>query len=495
MRKSVIFGGLIGLNLILFVLLLLSFLGGDPAVEGAPTLAVPAPDVTTAEVDVSPTPTTAMPTETVAPSPTSSPESLEIATATAAATATLVTPQMDQHIVEEEENLSYISTLYNISVDDLIRANNLEEPYIIQPGDVLLIPREPLPPPTPGPTASPDAGALEPLPTLIRVDVAPYAPGSQPDWPPSLVTGDLGASYPLTRYTPSGAVLLHYQPGTRPAATIETLSPTVDNLWVEVQEQLGGRLFEQVDVYLAGTLFADNPSLQGLSQSRDFFTRVLVNGAFDPGEEKYIIAHELTHIGALNLFSRASSTMIHEGLATYLPQRYLVDEAGYLPLAEICAAAWRGGAFRSARTLSTLRYEPGEFNGHIRTFFHYNLAGCFVQHLVDNYGMQRLGRVYNNGDYYGVYGKTFGQLDREWQEALATTEVFVDAGAFVALVEEVADAYDYYLDRSDEGIHLNYDAYLTLNRARLAVNQGNLEEARAALASYWERLGSDSVGD
>ena len=36
------------------------------------------------------------------------------------------------------------------------------------------------------------------------------------------------------------------------------------------------------------------------------------------------------------------------------------------------------------------------------------------------------------------------------------------------------------------GYHANFDAYLLLNQARLAANQGKLDEAAATLNLFWE---------
>src|SRR5690606_16956059 len=132
-------------------------------------------------------------------------------------------------------------------------------------------------------------------------------------------------------------------------------------------------------------------------------------------ERDYILAHELAHVAATHILGPASSTMLHEGLATYLPQSYLTDDAGYLSIETICAAAYQTDAFRSATQLSQLAYGETAFGGHIRTFFNYNLAGCFVGYLLQTYGMESLDQLYDSGDYAAVYGLTLGELDAAWQ--------------------------------------------------------------------------------
>ena len=509
--KWLVIFGLVGLSGILagVVLVLGTMLvqnGNEP-----PTMAPVAEQASSATPSLAAT--SALATATTAAQRIQETETNPTATALSATTTASPLPEPTAvpfitHTVASGENLTQIALGYNLTVEDILAANEIADRDLIQEGQELRIPvlpadvgvlaaaatRTPEPaeteaaaaggatatstPTTSGPTAAPTSGGT---------DEGYARPTAAADWPPSVISGDLAGNYPGIQETASRDVLIHYQYRTYPANNIEMLAATIDAIFAELQGEMGGQVGRQVDVYLGGTLFSVNPALQGYTQSWEFRSFVLVNGAFHPGERNYILGHELSHVAATHILGPASSTMIHEGLAAYLPQRYLVEEAGYLPIEEICAAAYQTDAFRPAVELAQLAYGANAFGGHIRTFFNYNLSGCFVGYLLENFdnGMDRLDRVYDTGDYAGVYGMTLGELDQAWQASLETVPLTVDAAAFVDTVEEVAATYERYVTESAGGYHANYEAYLHLNQARLTANRGHLAEARAELETFW----------
>lgn len=503
--------GLVGLaGLVAGVVMVLSlFVLGEEPVE--PTLAPVAADVevTTPPAGDTPQETMQTPQATAVPATASAtpvigggePAATSPQTAPPATTGA-VSPTASPfitHTVRQDETLTAIAVGYNVSVEAITEANQLADENLIVPGQLLRIPiypsdvgvvaagaATPTAEATPQSTSSP-ATAASAGPTATTA--GPSTAATPSGWPPSIISGDLSGNYPLQAATGSGALIIHYQPDTYPAANIDTLAPTIDNIFAELQTRMGGQVPQVVDVYLGGTLFGVNPSLQGFTQSYEFRSFVLVNGAFHRGERDYILGHELSHVAATHILGPASSTMIHEGLATYLPQRYLTEEAGYLPIEQICAAAYHGGAFRSAGQLSQLSYGATAFGGHIRTFFNYNLSGCFVGYLLQTYSMEMLDEVYDSGDYAGVYGLSLGELDQAWQATLQTVPLTVDAEAFVGVVQDVANAYETYVTASAGGHHENYEAYQHLNQARLAANRGQLQAARQELDTYWALMG------
>lgn len=444
----------------------------------------------TAELPL-PTQIIASPAEdTLPPHPTETPVMPQvISTQTAVPTSTfvfistetaVVTTIPFTHTVQSGETLSTIADTYNLDIADIVAVNQLADPNNIYPDQILNIPANNL-------TQFGTQPTVEPTGTLITTAVSTPLPPllHQPDWPPSL-TGDSAAdNYPLTTDTVSGQITLHYQPNTYPNQHIRDLSQTIDASWADIQSQLGKPFPRRIDVYLAGTLFAINPALQGLTQSWDYRSFILVNGAFDPGEEQYILAHELTHIAATHLLGPTSSTMLHEGLAVHLPQAYLTQQAGYLPHTEICAAILDAPEFKTAVRMNEFSYSPNGFGGHISTYFHYNLAGCFVTYLIETYGLEKFDWVYETSDYEGIYGRSLAQLDQEWQAWLTAVPVTVDPTQFINSVNNVAAAYEDYVAASAGGVHANWDAYLHLNHARLAANQGNFAEAETELAAFY----------
>jgi hypothetical protein len=335
--------------------------------------------------------------------------------------------------------------------------------------------------PLPAPALPTSEPTIAP-PTLPTATPLPPTAVPQANWPPSLLTGDLQSNYPISATI--GSLIVHYQPDTYPAEHLAELTAVLPSIMAELEAALGGSVGHPIDLYLAGTLFADNPALQGLTKSYEFQTAVLVNGAFHPGERDYILAHELTHIIATHRLGPASSPMLHEGLATYLPQTHLVQTAGYLPHTTICAIAHQNGQFSSITKLAQQGYGPTTFGGHIRTFIHYNLSGCFVGYLLQQYGLALFDAVYESGDYAGVYGRSLPELESDWQATLSNIPIPIDGTRFLAQTAAIAAAYDQYLATCIGGNHANWPAYLLLNQARLATNQGRLDEGEYYLAAF-----------
>lgn len=434
----------------------------------------------------SPTQIAAVPTHT--PPPAETPVVPQaISTQTAVPTPTIIFTETAvsstipfTHTVQSGESLSTIAEQYQLTIADITAVNDLIDPNALTVDQILNIPTTNLAKPSTQPAIEPTqalttTAVSTPFPLLLR----------PPNWPPSLTGDDVAANYPLTYDAPSGQITLHYQPNTYPDRHIRELGQTIDDIWADIQSQLGKPFPRRIDVYLAGTLFAINPALQGLTQSWNYRSFILVNGAFDPGEAHYILAHELTHIASTHLLGPASSPMIHEGVAVHLPQAYLTEQAGYLPHTEICAAIVDTPEFKTAVRMNKFSYGPNGFGGHISTFFHYNLAGCFVTYLIETYGLEKFDWVYETGDYEGIYGRSLAQLDQEWQESLTAVTLTIDRTQFINSVNNIAAAYEEYVTASAGGVHANWDAYLHLNRARLAANQGNFAEAEAELVAFY----------
>lgn len=442
------------------------------AVAVLPT-AVPSPSGTPTIPPTLPAPTTAAPT---AAAPTAVPP-----------TATFIpTPQPITHRVAAGEVLLGIAARYGVSVEAIVAQNGLANADAIWEGQTLLIPLTG--------EATAVAATAVPAPATITVTmtavveptavaplISPPTAAAPAAWPPSLISGDLDANYPLLFTTTSGQVRLHYQPDTYPQGQMAWLAPAVDQIWAETQQALGGSLGRPIDVYLAGTWFGVNPALQGFTQSWEYRSFVLVNGAFADGETLYIIAHELTHIAATHLLGAPAATMLHEGLALHLPQPYLTQQAGYLPHTQICAAILPTTAFKTATQMSAMGYNTAGFGGHIRSFFHYTLSGCFVAYLLETYGFDAFARLYSSGDYEGVYGRSLAALDQEWQVWLAAMPVTVDGAQLAAMETAVVQTYETFLTAVAAGEPMSWDAYLRLNRARQLVHQGNFAGAEVEL--------------
>jgi LysM repeat protein len=402
------------------------------------------------------------------------------------------TQEFINHEIVAGDTLFGLAIEYGVSLEDIVAQNDLVDINSLMPGQILIIPVMTVSG-TPLPTTSPIETNLSSTPggeETNQVETTVNAgTGQASDWGPSIISGDLGANYPLEQTTASETIRVHYQPRTFADENVDWLVPAIDAIWNELETQVGGTVNQQVDLYLAGTLFGINPTLQGYTQSGYYRTFILVDGANDPGEVEYILAHELAHIISTYTMGPPYAPMIHEGLAQYLPQNYLTQNAGYLSNQEICALVSQTPSFKSAIELDDLAYSATGFGGHIRTFFNYNLSGCFVGFLIETYGLGQLNQVYDNGDYISIYGRTLAELDVEWQASLSNVPILIDPLQFSDLVEEIAQAYDAYVARSPNGTHANWDAYLRLSQARLAVNRGQLENARIELSAFHSLMG------
>jgi hypothetical protein len=108
-----------------------------------------------------------------------------------------------------------------------------------------------------------------------------------------------------------------------------------------------------------------------------------------------------------------------------------------------------------------------------------------VKYLVDAYGVDALKLVYHDGDYAGVYGKSLAGWEGEWRSHLATVPVptGLDPAAYVSAVKAVEDAYGWFFARFN-GTAKQQDAYRELDRARIALLEGDLSAMQRSLDAF-----------
>jgi hypothetical protein len=310
--------------------------------------------------------------------------------------------------------------------------------------------RFPTPTFTPPAAATPEAAASTPAMTppaaptqapTVAATVAPtVAATATPDAPPTpyrfaTLNGDLLADYPAA--LPGERFTLHYDPAAPPAIVADALAALISQTLTHHEQLLGVTLAGHFDVYAAGALFAaPDQALRGHSFSRLRYFQVVVDNNITNAVQRYIVAHELTHLFAWNTFGVPSSVMLSEGLAVYAGLHFVGDEL--LALHDFCAAYAQAGAL--SRVATDLAYQ-----GHIRNLEHYYAAGCFVQFLLEQYGVAAFARLYPTGDYVGIYGRSLAELEAEW--LVATTAHTLPASLDpMALTTAVAETKRAYLD-------------------------------------------------
>lgn len=324
------------------------------------------------------------------------------------------------------------------------------------------------PPATATPVTAPSTPAVTlPVdPTQAPTALATPAPAVAPTpYRFAALNRDLAAAYPAAltdeRFT------LHYDPAMPPAVVPDELSALVAQILAHHEQLLGVTLGGQFDVYAAGALFATpDQALRGHSFSRLRYFQVVVDNTITSPAQRYIVAHELTHLFAWNTFGVPSSVMLSEGLAVYAGLDFVGDEM--LSLHDFCAAYAQAGAL--PHVSHDLAYQ-----GHVRNLEHYYAAGCFVQFLIERHGAAAFAQLYPTGDYAGVYGQTLAELEAAWLATAAARPIStaLDPAALVTAVTETKRAYLELLINFD-GRPEQVDAYRQLDAQWAAVLAGQL---------------------
>ena len=307
-------------------------------------------------------------------------------------------------------------------------------------------------------------GAASPSPTPA---VAPPPPWTLP----SPLYGDLEAGYPLT--VEAGRFTLHYQPGAPADGDTDYLVAATERALAHVNETLGVNPAWHFDLYVAGTPFASpGETARGYSMSaaRKVFCRYDGSGPLVEFESG--LAHELTHLTALNEFDPAASAMISEGLAVYV-QWPVLEAAGWLALDAFCAGMQSAGAMPSITYLLDARYW-----GYLDQD-NYMASGCFVAFLAEHWGIEKITQLYHPADWESVTGLTLAELDALWAEAMTTlaSEVTVDGAALVGMEAEMGRAYAYLA--AHLGKVRGQPAGWALDGLRVTWRMGRFDKARA----------------
>lgn len=393
---------------------------------------------------------------------------LNVPTETARPTVTPLPQGVRQHTVEAGEVLSLIAQQYGVTVDSLMRANDLSSSDYIRAGQVLLIPGDGDVPLEVATDIPPQVMSTStPTPAVAREDET---------WLPSILTGDLRAAYSETaqrsRYT------LYYPPDSLPARELNEILIMLDTAVVQIERLLDIQLSGTFDAYAAGSLFGgNNVALRGRSfssQRRIFF---LWDGTGDAADRQYIITHEATHTFTWNVFGQPASVMLHEGVAVFTGMPHY-EAAGYINLDDFCAVFYQADKL----PLPTGRMD---FQGHIYDLTTYYSAGCFVRYLIETRGADKFAQLYTSGDYTAVYGESLRALEETWLAQLAARELpaNLDADALVQYVGEVAQAYR-QLFANFTGTPAEMRAYRALDRARTSTLAGRFSDARTHLADF-----------
>lgn len=465
-KKEIVLGILVGLAIgipALVIALLLSRSGGEgPA--GQPTASVPVEGVgpempTTQDLEAD----EAMPvlgaTTAVLPTPT-----VQIQTETVT------------HTVEAGETLLAIALDYDVTLEDLVEANAIDDPDFINIGTVLTVPI---------PVSSEVGGAVltaTVVPTGTMVPELPLTLATPPSVTvamlsagyPSALEGELTEAYPVTEDTLRFAI--HYTPGTYPEEDIDSVSLMLQGALGYIEAVFGSDIEGSFDVYVAGSPFAPpNQVLRARSVSASRHLFILHDGTGSRADQLYGATRAMTRLFAWNVFGRPVSAMLSEGVAVYAGSTAIAD-AGHVPVQSFCRAYQIADAL--PRVSSGLLFED-----YVGDLPNYCAAGCFVGYLIESYGVDKFAQLYPTGRYSEVYGKTLATLESEWRAALAdgVSDAELDPDALIAGVQDVSAAYGaLFADFEDN--EAAWEAYLALDAARMALMEGRLDDIAPHLA-------------
>ena len=365
------------------------------------------------------------------------------------------------HTVKVGETLSEIAKSYDVTVEEIVDANDLDSD-IIWVGQELTIPVPP-PPPTDTPTATATPTATS-TPTITPT----------PTWGPVPLEGDLNLAYPETsgprRFT------LHYRAGMYGVDDIDAVQAMVVSGMEYIEGTFRSMLPGTFDIYVAGTVFAAPDTVyrgRTFPEARQIF--FLDDGTGTPEDQQYILTRELTHLYAWNMFGPPTSTLLSEGFAVYMGMTSIAD-SDHIPLKTFCAA------YHQAEKLPRIS-RPLRFESYILDLQNYYATGCFVQYLVETYGMEKFPTLYPSGDYEGMYGASLETLEEAWIAQIeADAEVVpFEPEVLVNAVATVGRAYT-TLFANFRGTESQLAAYHTLDAARIALLDGDFATVDEKLA-------------
>ncbi|MGC9520282.1 MAG: LysM peptidoglycan-binding domain-containing protein [Anaerolineae bacterium] len=465
-RREIAIGLLIGLAIgvpALVLALLLSRPGTEP-------LAAPTSSVPTTVIEVLPTLTTA-PTATATPVGAPSPT-------TPAVTPSPEPIRMITYTVETGDVLGAIALEYDVSVEAIMEASGLEDADFIRAGDVLTIPLggevEELAAAEATAAISPTiatsmTSGIEPV-SLTEEDIQLLAAGY-----PASLEGNRSTAYPKTLET--ARYVVHYTPDTYPEKDLEAVQTILDRGLAHIEHLLESEIDGTFDVYVPGSIFGSpNHALRGrsFSAARRFY--FLHDSTGNAADQQYMATHEMTHLFAWNVFGRPVSAMLSEGVAVYAGMT-AIEDSEHLSPQIFCRA------YADADTLPSVSSSLA-FDGKFEDLPNYYAAGCFVQYLIETYGVESFSELYPTGNYLAIYGKSLSALESEWKGDLLTSdyEEELDPEALLEATALIADAYD-ELFADFDATPSEWESYVNIDAARIALLEGRLDDVATYLAA------------
>lgn len=337
---------------------------------------------------------------------------------------------------------------------------------------------------SPQATASPtSAGTSNPAdnPTVPTTEVTPAAGGQfvepeitlkqpqleVPTGPLFMVEGTYTETHTF------GNVHVRFRPGAyTPEHAADVAQMTVKAL-AEANQKLGTNWNDQLTVFLADQLFAEDClGCQGFTESDFRWIFMLDDGSVVADEFEALLVHEMTHLIAGNEIHLPLDIFYVEGLATWVMTDDTVN-AGYVSPLQSTVWAYEAGVLPPLQTIL-----DDDFSGRMRKRLYYDAAAAFTFFIIERYGWEPFVRLYQQQSLEAVLGKTVEQIEGEWHaylnERAGQTVNGVGAAEWWNAAVAVIDGFTRFYENPAA---LSADQYRLLTFSRLALNRAQVADA------------------
>ncbi len=276
-----------------------------------------------------------------------------------------------------------------------------------------------------------------------------------------------------------GAITVSFRPGAYTADYAAEIARQTEAARVEANAKLGEAWNDDLTVFLADQLFAEDClGCQGFTESDFRWIFMLDDGSVVDDEFEALLVHEMTHLIAGNTIHLPFDIFYVEGLATWVMTDDLVAYDYVSPL-QSTAWVYEAGALPPLQAIM-----DDDFAGRMRKRVYYDAAAAFAFYVIDTYGWEQYVALYRQQPLDAVLGKPVTEVEAEWHAYLdpfRLTQVNgVGAAAWWDATSQVIDAYGrFYLDPSA----YSAEQYELLTLSRLAINRADPGNALAFLAA------------
>lgn len=274
--------------------------------------------------------------------------------------------------------------------------------------------------------------------------------------------------------------VIAWRPGAFPAERAGQVAAQARTALDDVNQRLGLNDTGEIQILLADQMYLEKDcrGCQGYAFSDFRQVFILQDGSMADDEFQALLTHEIGHVvaGSNIALPHIATLFKAEGLATWLMTPPLVEQ-GYIEPRQIAAWALKAGILPPLWQL-----RKADFEGRTGSRLEYDPAASFTQFMIETYGMPAYKQIYDGVLPDDVIGKTWDQLEQEWQSWLAgwadktvngvTAEMWWNASAIVAQGFERL-----YADETT----VSQEQYAQLATARVALNRGDIEAALALM--------------